>query len=583
MGSSQSKSKQKKHKSISIQQYIVFTFISLVLVPTLLAFSLIIRQYSQHTVEQIVAQKVDLIEAIYQNINAQLQNFQDMTMMLYYDSAVMESLAQPNADPKQSAACYRFLSAMVNSEKYLSAAVITAPGGTCTAGQTYQDFDAFVAAHQQAIYAAKGRPVWLPTYNFSTTYGMKTQAFVLARAINSPTQEVGILWLFISENFLYHNLKEFYKDEASQLYVTSPEDLIVAGTDRNTVTGILSLGELATAQQEQHPPATVYETKGANGQMLIVREMPKTGWRLLETTPTSVVYGQLRNVQRLGIIVFGMYLLFIVVTYLILRYMVFDPLRNLRKGLLMVSRGDFTRTMQKKHNDEIGDLTDSYDTMLRKIDELIGAVRIEEQAKTEQKIKVLAMQIGPHFVYNTLNSIKWLAAINNQTNIKCMVESLIKLMMSVTYNTNEEIPLRDELQLLESYCYIQKARYMNFELVCDVPPALLDYKVNKLILQPLVENSILYGFCKSGRQGTVVIHGEATADALLLTVADDGMGFDISNLQDILQKEQSDSQHIGLKNVNDRIRLCHGEPYGLALESEVGGGTRVMLRLPLLQ
>ena len=103
--------------------------------------------------------------------------------------------------------------------------------------------------------------------------------------------------------------------------------------------------------------------------------------------------------------------------------------------------------------------------MLGKISDLMEEVRIKEEAKNNEKMKVLSMQIGPHFIYNTLNSIKWMAAVNKQPNIKKMVESLIKLMVSVTYNTNEEIYLHEEIELIKCYCYIQKVRYMNFDIV----------------------------------------------------------------------------------------------------------------------
>ena len=121
-----------------------------------------------------------------------------------------------------------------------------------------------------------------------------------------------------------------------------------------------------------------------------------------------------------------------------------------------------------KKTDEMGMLITNYNFMIDEIMRLMSEVREEEKEKNEEKMKVLSMQINPHFVFNTLNTVKWMAISNKQTNIKCMIESLIALMKSVTYTRKEEVFVEEELELLASYVYIQKMRFVNFEVGYEV-------------------------------------------------------------------------------------------------------------------
>ena len=528
---------------------------------------------------QIMQQKENLLHTFEANIEEKFDTFRNMSMLLYYDEEVMRELQLLESDSIQTPHTKNLLAGIVNTENKISSAYITIGKHIISAGQTYQNFDRIRSQYTNDVLIQKGKVTFLPTLNLVTTYGMHTQCFIVARAINTPTHAIGVEWFFIPAHYLTQFFQPYYPDNQSTLYLINSSGQVIASSNASTIAQQLHFHDDIMTTTQYQPK--VYENKALQ-RVYLTSRIRDSAWLFVEENTFHAIYGEKTRIFHLGIGIVCFFFLFIVLMYYLLASMVFNPLRQLRKAHDKVAQGNFDIILPKQRNDEIGELMDSYSIMTQRIKQLMDAVRVEEEEKTQQKIQVLSMQIGPHFVYNTLNTIKWMASINHQTNIKRMIEALIELMMSVTYNTNEEIPLAEELKLLDSYCYIQKTRYVNFQLQCDVPTPLLSYKVNKLILQPIVENSILYGFCQHNKQGTIQIKAHKHDNSLWIQVIDDGEGMDQATLLRIWEKTQPTQHHIGLKNVRKRIQLSHGVPYDVTISSTVGEGTTVTLRLPLI-
>lgn len=304
-----------------------------------------------------------------------------------------------------------------------------------------------------------------------------------------------------------------------------------------------------------------------------------TDWSIVTVTLESVVFKDLNQIKLMACFIFMFYIVFLIGAYIFLTRLIFKPLERLSQGMGRVSQGDFDIKVEAIQKDEIGMLTESYNYMVDKIQELMEQIRAEEKAKNEERMKVLAMQIGPHFTYNTLNTIKWMAVVNKQDNIRKMIESLIKLMVSVTYNMDEEITVEEEIELLKCYVYIQKTRYMNFDVLFDVDDAAKDCRICKLVLQPLVENSILYAFRDKVEGGLISVVIRAEGD-LMIEVEDNGKGFDVAILEEDKVKTKRPDK-IGLENISERIRLNYGGNYGITIISEINNGTKIIMKLPL--
>ena len=230
---------------------------------------------------------------------------------------------------------------------------------------------------------------------------------------------------------------------------------------------------------------------------------------------------------------------------------------------------------------EVEELSDSFHHMVGRIQRLMTAVREEEVALRKTELKALQAQINPHFLYNTLDSIAWMCERGKNADAVQMVHALARLFRISISRGHELIPIRSELQHAESYLQIQSHRYKNqFSYSFDVQEECLDYLCNKITLQPIIENAIYHGINGLVDEGEIRISCRADGDDILFTVEDNGTGMEPEQVQAILRKERSDHTGIGIKNVNDRLKIYFGPAYGITIDSVPDEGTRVYIRMP---
>jgi len=242
----------------------------------------------------------------------------------------------------------------------------------------------------------------------------------------------------------------------------------------------------------------------------------------------------------------------------------------------------------RKYNDEIGQLGESYNTMIDRISELINLVQIQEKSKRKVEIAILEAQIKPHFLYNTLDTIQWMAQEHNAQDVVDLVDSLTSMLRIGLSKGNEIITVRMELKHVESYLMIQKTRYedkLNYSI--QVEEQLMSCRVIKLILQPLVENAIYHGIKEKRGQGQIQILGQIEDGKIHFQVIDDGIGMTPEKLEQINQLLKQDGLQqneigYGIFNVNTKIKLNFGDEYGLSFHSIYGQGTIVDLWHPML-
>ena len=255
------------------------------------------------------------------------------------------------------------------------------------------------------------------------------------------------------------------------------------------------------------------------------------------------------------------------------------PLQNLQAVILKIGAGDSNLRAEAKGSPELVDLAQQFNKMLDQIERLMEAVKTEEQNVRRYELRALSAQINPHFLYNTLDTIVWMAEFNDSKRVVEVTKSLAQYFRLALNQGHEQIALKDEIDHVRQYLFIQKQRYgdkLQYEIEED--ESLADYKLPKLVLQPLVENAIYHGIKEIDRQGMIRVTSKAEEGQLILSIYDNGRGFDLQNSVD---KALPRLGGVGLKNVDQRLRLQFGEDYHMEIESEPDKFTQISLYLPL--
>jgi two-component system sensor histidine kinase YesM len=262
-----------------------------------------------------------------------------------------------------------------------------------------------------------------------------------------------------------------------------------------------------------------------------------------------------------------------------------QPIKKLVYCMNQVEKGDLSAKADYQRWDEFGILGKSYNNMIDRIKELLGKIVDKQNQLREYEIKALQAQINPHFLYNTLDSIKWLAKMNGVNEISLIATQLGKLLRSsISYN-GELLSVEESINNIKSYLNIQKIRYSGkFDTSFQIDPEIKDCLIPKLILQPLVENAVLHGLENKEGKGLVSINGYKKGNDLIFEIIDDGVGIDAEKVKAINAGHDfhSSSASIGIQNINRRVKLYYGDEYGLLIESEKNKGTKIILKMPIV-
>ena len=259
------------------------------------------------------------------------------------------------------------------------------------------------------------------------------------------------------------------------------------------------------------------------------------------------------------------------------------PIRALCGATREVAKGNFSPA-EIESGDEIQVLTKSFNEMTEEIRYLVENIKKEQRNLRDTELKLLQAQINPHFLYNTLDAIVWMAEGGQDKEVVAMVTALSEFFRTTLSEGKDYITIREEESHIRSYLSIQEFRYADIlEYEIDVDPALYDYTILKLTLQPLVENALYHGIKNKRGGGKIFVKGYEEDGVICLAVEDNGTGMtpeELAQLNRKINKEGASERGFGLGNVNERIRLNYGPQYGITFASEKGVGTRAVVRIP---
>jgi two-component system sensor histidine kinase YesM len=283
-------------------------------------------------------------------------------------------------------------------------------------------------------------------------------------------------------------------------------------------------------------------------------------------------------------------ILFSIIAAWIISASIYIPIKKLHDVTTTITKNDLQSLVTSDNLDEISELGMSFNIMIGKIRELLDAKIKEQENLKKAELRALQAQINPHFLYNTLDTIVWMAEANKSDQVIEIVRALSSFFRIALSKGKDWIPIRQEIEHVRSYLTIQKMRYRDIlDYQIDLDEKILDGTILKLTLQPLVENALYHGIKGKRNGGSIYVRARrAGPDLVLLEVEDDGVGFTPSKLAQLQASLSDDAGDIsihesgfGLENVNKRIKLYYGRQYGISIQSQYQSGTRVTLTIPM--
>jgi two-component system sensor histidine kinase YesM len=326
-----------------------------------------------------------------------------------------------------------------------------------------------------------------------------------------------------------------------------------------------------------------------NGEQTVIsiKNVKYTGWKLVGISYYNDMITTKKDIYSFFVVILIVSIFIICLISILISARISLPIKKLEKLMRKVEQGELNINADIEGEREVKQLSKTFNLMIFRIKQLMEQIIHEQEQKRKSELKALQAQINPHFLYNTLDSIVWMAENNENEGVIKMVTALANLFRISISRGGDIIDIKGELQHARSYLIIQQIRYGDkFDFVIEeMPIFLLQHKTLKIILQPIIENAIYHGIKRMVDKGIIKISGQLIENKICLSVTDNGLGMTIEKVSKILLKEEKGESHsgIGVKNVHERIQLYFGREYGLEIISEVDEGTTVKIWLPLLE
>jgi sensor histidine kinase YesM len=552
-------------RSLRLPYKLVLIYTPLILLPALAGIYFLTDSYTSSSKARTEEYATGLLGLMGQKLEDRMRSYEQLSKQIMTDGDLLKMTA---VEPASAYERFRTESAIneklnvlwlgADQNNYIRSIKIETPGMIYTYGKNAVDhYRVQDAEYRSSVGRMKGGAAWFPPEAFNDGYA-DFRAFRLGRTIrDEKLNELGTLTLVIRIEAVTDIFKQTNMQENTALQLLNADGRVLADN-----------GVVSDAEEKRL--------------LSFSDDRLKYGWRLAAQMPLQQLYEPIyRTVRQALFIVFGCILLGLVVTHLLALDLVI-PIRrltnNMKQGIKGVRPGKLKRFGGAV---EIVEMNDTFISIMYEIEQLIDKAAKQEKKKKDAEIRVLQNQLSPHFLYNTLNSIRWMAMIQKQDNIKEMVDSLNALLTYALRGSGDSVPLANEIEILHSYVKIQKVRYRHFEFVADIPEALEQVRVLKFLLQPLIENALLHGLAPSERSGEIKVEAVAEGEILRMTVTDNGVGIAKEKLAELIRSLSDPTDRLGLRSVHERIQLHYGDCYGITVRSEEGAGTSISVRVPM--
>lgn len=430
-------------------------------------------------------------------------------------------------------------------------------------------------------------------------FDKKTGKVFLSRIMkDDDLSNIGVVSIEIPESKFYSLLNETSSSE-KLIMIADNEGTIVSSNNRSLLGNTLQ--DKSFFYQYENKRNAIFDFKEDGSYKVIMDTFSENDsipqWKVVTMIPLDRLLNEGNKIKFTGFLICMACLMFSCIVFITVLDRITDRIKKLVSKMQGVKEGQFSTIEEIPNSDEIGIMAHNYNLMVEGLQRLIhenyeSNIQMQEIMikKREAELYALQSQIKPHFLFNTLESIRMkLHNGSDSAEISSMVLNLSIILRKSLDWKGDIILLSEELELLRCYLQIQKSRYKDkLDFTLAISPEISDLKIPKLILQPLVENAVKHGIERKIQQGMIGINGHISEEKLVLVVEDDGVGMDGETLTKIINELKEPgflkkTGSLGFKNINDRIKLYYGNAYGIQIESTLSKGTKVTVTLPVIQ
>lgn len=568
-----------------MRKRIFIAFALIVLVPTLLALVVITHLFSSYSRETTIEQTQQLIESSYRVVDTSLRNYERMTMQVYYNRELFESvvsIAQGESEvvPRNSPEISELLQSIVNADRFISSVYLVTDNAQFVEGMPLRGISDVVDQYDERIREAGGRVIWSRGFTMTSSFARPYPVVFAMRGLRHNSETIAYLLVAVRQSLLEEATSELplWRQANFSIYESSGKLVYSRGSDTESdATEGYSPMERDLSRMRN---STGYFMRDASGESrFIVYEWSDIAdWLFVADVSEDAVAQQIAAIARIMWFVPILLGCFLIIAIYLLSAGVTKPLAALDRAMRRIETGDLSVRLNEQGPPEVSRLSRTVNSMAGRITELLHEVHEQAEMKKQAELRALRLHLSPHFVYNTLNTIRWIAKMSGQRSIANVTGSLIDVLRHISKVGDGPVPLCEEIELLDSYVHIQRLRYDEFELRKDVPEELMQLRILPLIVQPIVENSIVHGLANRRAGGILSISARSTSNRLFVTVADNGIGISLDD--DNAEVSTHEERHTGLDNVRDRIELNHGPEFGVTVCGAEQVGTEVTLELP---
>ena len=569
-------------KNVSIKNKLFFSYgiLFLIFVTTLSTVSYL--NSTRIITDKSVNYALGMLEQIRNNIDINLEQIDLVSYVVFSNNSMLKVLKNSDeyftsADSALKYSIDKLLADVVFSRRDIYSITIFDNKGRRIDTNPYSPNVPFEEVKKKAV-EKDGKMAWLST-------DKKFSLIPIVRQIRDMDMNpVGFMQINIRESSFNNICSEQIKNMNGLIFIENENGSIISGND-STYIGT-QINEKIYEKTKLKEPGYIIDYIDNVKSIVAFYPSRVNGWQCVGIIPMNKVTADaelVRNIILISSVI--AIILFIILSYYLARG-VTNPLKIIAGEMKNANISDWTPKVSFEGKDEVAYLSREFNRMVVRINDLVDEAVEQKSRFSRQELKALQSQISPHFLYNTLEIVNWMARTRDVPEIVEIVKALSDMMRYITSHSEEIVTVEKELEYLKMYCLIQKYRYKDkFTVFYEVEDDILDFCLPKLTLQPIIENAIVHAFNGVRREGKIIITGNIVGDRVRLQIIDNGKGIDNAQIESMLKNENISSvpNHVGIgvSNVNQRIKLIYGNEFGLQIKSVLNEGTQFDIWIPI--